>query len=246
MNHKFQQIIDDGEVSQDILDLVLKKMGDIEDLHVTSSNGMSFVFISKEKDNVYQYFKNDIKPKKIFNIIYYVSKNRTITILNIDNNYDLFVNIAEFVSYIPQNIIVWKKHKCLNEFNSEKIEEIISENIFKLLWDIGKCLYAFDKINLIHGDARIDNIGIANNKFILFDFDNTSFSNKESYNKDIHDFITSIKFNLGKKANEVFIPQFSSHYNFLYQIINKIHLKYDQRLDYDDIIYTLDNMEINI
>jgi len=246
MNHKFQQIIDDGEVSQDMLDLVLKKMGDIDNLSVTSSNGMSFVFISKEKDNVYQYFKNDIKPKKIFNIIYYISKNKTINILNIDNNYDIFANIAEFVSYIPENIIVWKKHKCLNEFNSEKIEEIISENIYKLLWDIGKCLYAFDKINLIHGDARIDNIGIINDKFILFDFDNTSFSNKESYNKDIYDFITSIKFNLGKKSKEVFIPEFSTHYKFLSQIIDKIYLNCDRRLDYDDIIYMLNNMKINI
>lgn len=246
MSHKFQEIIDDGEVSQDMLDLVLKKMGDIDNLSVTSSNGMSFVFISKEKDNVYQYFKNHISPKKIFNIIYYISKNRYISILEIDDKYDLFVNIAEFISYIPQNIIVWKKHKCLNEFDSDKLQEIISNNIYKLLWDIGKCLYAFNKINLIHGDARIDNIGISNNKFILFDFDNTSFLTEESYNKDIYDFITSIKFNLGKKANEVFIPQFSSHYNFLSQIINKMHLNFEKISEYNDIIFTLDNMEIKI
>ena len=49
---KYEDIIEDGEVSPDILTHVISKMGIIENLSVKCSNQMSFVFVGEEQENV--------------------------------------------------------------------------------------------------------------------------------------------------------------------------------------------------
>ena len=215
-------------------------MSVVEKLSVKSSNGSSFVFISPEKNNVYQYFSNSKTVYKIIKILKKILKvNIQLTFKNNIVEYNLYDFICQFISYKP-NIIIWKKHICLNFFDKEKIKKIINDNIVKLIWDIGKSLYALHENNISHRDARIDNIGILNGNFILFDFDGSSLNVS---NKDVYDFVVSIKFNLGDLWNNVKhnIPENNCN---SYDFINNI-IKIQQRnMPNCNIINKLNNLKI--
>lgn len=251
MEEKYKNILEENDIDKDIFFKVLKKLGDVKSIEVKSSNGSSFVILSDEKENVYQIFKYDKIAKKIFNIFNYLSKNKYHKIkfeCNFMYEYNLFDYLANLVSYIPENTIAWKKHICLNSFDKEKIKEIICNNITKLLWDIGICLYILHNIGVRHGDARIDNIGISNNKFILFDYDGSEMINDIYKNyKDLSDFIKSIKFNSDNKWKSIvkYIPLDSpSLYDFLDDIIYTEHKRSGK--SYIEIFNKLNNMNINI
>ena len=133
--YKYQNIIKEGEVSCDTMIAVLDKMGYVDDLNVKVSNGMSFVFISSQINNAYQYFTYETTARRIFNIISKIWKNKNIQLDFYFGSiyYNLYEYISQFVSFIPDNIIVWKKHLCLNSFSKDRITRIINDNYFKLL-----------------------------------------------------------------------------------------------------------------
>lgn len=245
MRNKYQNIIDEGEVTNNIIQEVVKNMGNVVNLNVKTSNGSSFVFITPEKNNVYQYFKYSTTTTRILKILKSITNDNIKLIVN--NNiieYNLYDFICKFVTYIPSNIIVWKKHTCLNSFEPEEIKKIITENLSKFLWDIGKSLYALHENNICHGDARIDNIGILNDNFILFDFDGSRISNVDS-EKDIYDFIKSIEFNVGEviwSNIKFFIP--SSRHNSANFIKDIINIHKTDICTSSDIIKNLDSLKI--
>lgn len=249
--YTYKHIVEQGEVSCDIMVTVLNKMGYVKDLNVKVSNGMSFVFVSSEKKNVYQYFSNINTPRRIFYIISKLWKNK---IINIEFyfgsiRYNLYDYISRFISFIPDNIIVWKKHCCLNSFDKESISKIISTNYFKLLWDISKGLYGLHINNVMHGDARIDNIGILDNNFILFDFDGSCIienTSEDVFEKDISDFLESIRFHSGKnwKYIEKYIPKVDYTYNFIGKIISNYSKFVKNKVTYSQLIIELNNLKI--
>ena len=242
IEHTFQNILDEGEITLDILNKVLSKMGEIKDLEIKSSSGSSFVFISKELENVFQYFINSRLENKISNIITKLLKNKDIKISLlydeeeiIEINYDILEYISCFVYDIPDpyNIIVWKKHICLNSFPKYKIVEIINNNIFNLMWDIGKCIYGLHQNNIIHNDVSIDNIGINNtmDKFILFDFDASNTMHPMfNYSVDIYKFLKSIKHNSGDNWNNIidFVPKYTENYTSSYVFLNEVYDLYEK------------------
>lgn len=250
--YKYQHIIKNGEVSCDTMITVLDKMGYVNDLDVKVSNGMSFIFVSGERKNVYQYFTHASMAKRIFDIMNILWKNKNIKIDFYFSNirYNLYDYIAQFVSYIPDNIIVWKKHLCLNSFGRDKIVKIINDNYFKLIWDISKCLYGLHVNNILHGDARIDNIGILNDKFILFDFDGSKVVTEPNFTflKDISDFVESIKFNSGDNWSKINknIPKADMSYFFISKIISNYTNRFKIKLSSSQIIYELDNLKIKL
>ena len=242
INHIFQSILDDGEITKDVLDKVLSKMGEIKDLDIKSSSGSSFVFISTELENVFQYFINSRIEKNIMTILLKLFNNKYIeTKLHdekeeiIEIKYDLLEYISIFVYNIPEpyNIIVWKKHICFNSFPKQKRIEIINNNIFKLMWDIGKCIYGLHQNNIIHKDVRLDNIGINNtmDKFILFDFDGSNImSSLFKYNVDVYDFLKSIKHNSDDNWDNIkkFIPTYHDNYTSSYVFLNEVYNLYEK------------------
>lgn len=223
--YKFQDILDEGEVDINIILNVQSVMKDMEDVIVKTSNGFSHVFIAQKNKEVYQYFRSSIVASRIINIYSNIKNMIEIKINNHVLYYNLFHFIPKLVNTHNNNIIVWEKHTCLNSFSKDKLKDIIINNFTKFLWDINKSLYGLHKNFILHGDARIDNIGIINNNFILFDFDGSSIvENNDNFEKDIYDFFKSIKFNLEDnrfKEIENLVPHTHNSFQIIYKIILK-------------------------
>jgi hypothetical protein len=212
------------------LDFIFKKIGIIDNFHIFESSGASIVICPiKENfgldiftmdnnnenqskhdiyENVYQYFAYNETAWRIFQMYYQLHRNKIIlvpcklTCSIYQINY--LDNLAQLVSYIPRNVIVWKYHTCLSSLPIKEKCFLIMNNIEKFLWDLTKALYGLCSNGIIHGDARIDNVGIYNGKFILFDFD---ASKKENdflllQTRDLSDLKSSIEFNIGQKNYE--------------------------------------------
>lgn len=204
---KFEHLILDGEINANILTTIEKYIDEnVKTLEYKSSNGLSFVFISEDIDTVLQYYLNKNTCIKIINIFNFISKASNINkkihfkknIYNLDFN--LLNFLSNFIDYKEDNIVIWEKIVCLNSFPKEVLVNIILNNITKMLWDISKCLYGLHCNSILHGDPRIDNIGIRSGNFVLFDFDNSNMDIKSfSYRKDNWDFLKSLKFNIGEK-----------------------------------------------
>ena len=202
----FQHLLLDGEINLNILNKIMKHIGYIQSLEYKSSNGLSFVFISEENVNVFQYYNYESVCIKIKNIFDNLARENLINkkiyfkkvIYNL--NFNIFNFLANFIEYKNEdNIIVWEKHLCLNSFSKEKLTDILVNNIIKILWDISKGLYGLHFNLILHGDSRVDNIGIKNNNFVLFDFDNSNIGNEiVSFRKDNWDFLKSLEFNIGE------------------------------------------------
>jgi len=235
-------LLGEGILTNDILEEVsmIKKFDEKKYREVKISNGNSIVFISKEDENVYQYYKDETVCKNIFFIMNKVNKNKRNKLYFEENvlkynNFDFIVNL---VSYIPNNVIVWKKVFCLNMLEGKELSSFILKNIKKLVWDISKALNTLHNLNIYHGDCRIDNIGIYNGNFILFDFDGSKISNTKEYTlmeKDVYDFISSIRFNVGdefKLIRDLFPNSYySSYYLMSFLLINIKGEKIDKKIN---------------
>jgi hypothetical protein len=203
----FTYLIDDGEIDLNILNKIIKYVGEVKTLEYKSSNGSSFVFISEEKKDVFQYYVSQNVCYKIINIFDAILRESLINKKIYFNKciFNLNFNLSNYLSYLvdvkqEDNIIIWEKHVCLNSFSKESLTNILVNNITKFLWDISKALYGLHYHSILHGDARIDNIGIRNNTFILFDFDGSNMGNEiSSFKKDNWDLLKSLEFNVGKE-----------------------------------------------
>lgn len=223
--NEYLNIIEEGEITEIELIYALDIMGlspyqNLEGLSLKVSNGLSHVFVYTKYKDVYQIFKKEATVSRIVSILKNI--NNVIKIDYID--YDLSKYITNIKKYdIDKKLIVWNKIRPLNSFKTEELQNIIIDNIFKLLWDIGKALTGLHKNNILHGDCRIDNIGIYEGNFVLFDFDGSRVSDiKENIlYKDFYDFKKSIEFNLDKKFKMIkhHIPLTDT--NFLFSLLDK-------------------------
>ena len=215
-------IIEFGDVTEENLLKVLPHMklspyDKLTGFQALCSNGMSVVYVSSELADVYQQFHGKGVYKNILSLL--TSCTETITYpLWIDNKNKIekSYNIFEFLPTIKgqideSNIIIWGKIIPLNSLSKIEIETTIVKNIVKFLWDIGRALYGLHKNGIVHCDARVDNIGLKNRNFVLFDFDASKkvdmiddYTSSQLMYKDYNDFITSIKFNLeAEKFNNI-------------------------------------------
>lgn len=206
-DEKYTNILEDGEVSEEMLNIGLGLFGltpndDIGEFRAIVSNGMSTVFTHhKGVPHACQCFAHKETFVRIINLLAGI-KPVELTIKNDDSSF-LRYDMCEYMPKIVGNredcnMIKWELITPLNSYtNSEKCN-IITNNIVKLLWDIGKAIAGLHENGIYHGDSRIDNIGIKNGKFVLFDFDGSrSCSPKDKHiYKDFSDFVKSIEFNV--------------------------------------------------
>ena len=245
---EIKDIIEFGDVTEENLLKVLPHMNlspyeELTNFQAFCSNGMSVVCVSPGLTEVYQKFKAKGVYQNILNLFTICEENITQK-LWLDNK-NKVVYIYNLFNYLPrvkdqideENIIIWEKIKPLNSLKSEEIANTIEKDIIKFLWDIGRALHGLHKNGIVHGDARVDNIGIKNGNYVLFDFDASkkvdmyTYTSTHLMNKDYNDFITSINFNLGtEKFNNIkeFIPDPSCF--FISFLENKEVLEYVKEL----------------
>lgn len=223
---KFSHLLEEEIIEPEILFNVLSKIGDVDDLDVKCSNGNSFVVIPRKTEfdldyfdrlfekkynvynNVYQYFLNPAKAQFIFFLLNKLHKKRVVDLQLFNEvkpiifSFNFFNYLARFVSYIPDNIITWEHHLCLNLLDNKKLKQLLVSNLTKFLWEIGCALHGLHKNGIAHGDCSIDNIGIRDGRFVLFDFD-ISVETKGVFDTTLyeHDFYrlkTSLQYHFDK------------------------------------------------
>ena len=74
----YSYLIDDGEIDLHIINKITKYIGSVKTLEYKSSNGLSFVFISEEKKDVFQYYVSQNVCNKITNIFNLISRENLI------------------------------------------------------------------------------------------------------------------------------------------------------------------------
>ena len=102
--------------------------------------------------------------------------------------------------------IRWNRINCLNTLKDYTY--IIDKNFHKFLWDIFKAITYFSLNGYCHNDVCIDNIGIRDGNFVLFDY-NLSKQKKDEYT-DIYKLFKSLQFhfNLPIAKNIIDIENF--------------------------------------
>lgn len=127
----------------------------------------------------------DIVPKLPKNIVYPIvfqkgfGKDKKVLFKH-RLTYNTFDYIVPYI-YCFRNLIVWRKIVPLNTLSYGLSREFLEKNFLKIWYDVSKALVALRKNNIFHNDTVLDNIGIYNHNFILFDFDG---SNNDSYGCD--------------------------------------------------------------
>jgi len=256
MQHtNFENLLLDGEINENILNKALLHIGKVRNLEYKSSNGSSFVFISTDNNIAVQYFNHRQIPEKIkiiFDAInktenFYVNKKFYFKNKSFTLNFKLKNHLSNFIDYKkPDNIIIWEKHVCLNSYTNDMIVKILSNNIIKFIWDISKGLYGLHSLFILHGDPTIDNIGIRNGVFILFDFDSSKINVEFlSFKKDNWEFLKSLKFNLGEeKWNNILedYPFISGSDSIIDDMI--VYMCKETKKDTDILIQDLNNLSI--
>ena len=243
-NEKYMNILEYGDLSEEMLDTGLGFFGltrydDIGDFQALVSNGMSAVFkYHKDIPHVYQSFVHKDTYTRVINLL---SCIKPVELNNSSGTmcYDMFDYIPKIIGNIDDcNTIKWELITPLNSYSNLDKYSIITNNIVKILWDIGKAIEGLHANGIYHGDSRIDNIGIKNGKFVLFDFDGSRkcLPSDKHIRKDFSDFVRSIEFNVNyEKGNKPydnlkeFVP-FPDHY-FLESLIEKNSIEFLDSLE---------------
>ncbi len=240
---KYEDIIEDGEVSPEILTYVISKVGIIEKLSVKCSNQMSFVFVGEDLDNVYQYYINETLAKKIFLMINRLSRNKDALYEFRDHKYkfNYFIHITPLIRYLPNNIIIWKKITPLNSIQQENLPQFVYKNFLRIVWDISKCLSGLHANGILHCDPTIDNIGIdkdsdGEERFVLYDFDGArEIKIGDDFKNDFYRLKKSIKlyYEIGNFPKKIIENLEIYFYNGLVidNIINLILPKFDNNME---------------
>ena len=220
--------------------------------NITSSGG-SIILVSNDISYIVQYYRSKRVVENIFIIFINILSNpvRTMkfvirsgfgpgSIKYMDRTlgYDLTDYLVKFEFYVrTDKIIAWKKIFTLNSLSEDEKKEFIRINLFKIIWDIGKALYGLHVMNIIHNDARIDNVGIQNGKFVLFDFDGSGEPEiKNKYFKDdFKDFKNSIIFNIDNDIDLSWFGNNTTNINLtLFKYLSNKRIQ-DENIDREDV-----------
>jgi hypothetical protein len=202
----------------------------------TSSSDNSVVYYTEGKDYVSQIFKYKDEYNRVKHIC-----------LNLDNIFPVNVFIKEHLyTYDPMSflsqmtsyqdssrLIVWKRIHCLNQITDYKF--IIKNNYYKFLWDIFKAITALHVMGYKHNDPTIDNIGIRDGNFVLYDYNLTRKLNvaQEDMENDFYSFFKSIRFHLQTEgAPRMFQPK--SLTDLVHSLSKKLDYSLTQTIQYLD------------
>jgi len=190
----------------------------IKPTKITDSSGSVIILIFNEF--VIKLFKRESVLNNVINIITnnsspYIVYLKTFINKNISTNVK---NIEEKPFYA----ICTNKLTPIIKNTQEKAILMVDLNndlsILKLLFEILDALYYMHNDGYCHNDCTLDNIGIVDNNFTLFDFNISSISiNTKS---DILSFIRSIKFNISQNIKD---EDLNENVSILFEYLDKIN-----------------------
>lgn len=166
-----------------------------------SSGDQSVVFSDTSKDWVEQQFHSTVIYTLIRHLAYQIRDRKEIA-MDWDEEEIYAFDPHCVLAYMilcedEQNRIRWKRVRCLNELSTEQRKELVRKNWIKFFWDILRALFTLRKMGYEHGDATLDNIGIREGYFVLYDFNlSRKISNHriDSFKKDLYRTLRSIRF----------------------------------------------------
>jgi hypothetical protein len=132
--------------------------------------------------------------------------------------------LQPFHSVLLQNAdskqqIDWKVIQCLNQ--NERYLWIVQDNIEKFLWDILRGIVGLHVLGYLHNDVSLDNIGIRDGCFVLFDY---NMSKRLEYaHTDFYKLIRSLRFHFDNK-----LP-FDWSEEYLYTLEDFVYVIQEQR-----------------
>jgi hypothetical protein len=171
-----------------------------------TSSGSSTVYLDEKEDTVYQKFISKETAARIADIMLKLMKKGRIEYnilfqtgfgprkqihLQEKISYGVFEYITPFRFWDENGTIAWNYIKPLNDSEKTMSANFLSKNYIKIWYDISKALLALKSIGIMHNDTVIDNIGIRNGKFVLFDFDGSG--TPETKGKDFIDDFTNLR-----------------------------------------------------
>jgi hypothetical protein len=99
---------------------------------------------------------------------------------------------------VGKQSITWHRIFCLNQIQDVGVRiGLIRENRNRFLWDIFRAIFGLHEHGIAHGDVSLDNIGIRQGKFVLYDYNLSQQATEERKNRDVHSLFRSLRFHLG-------------------------------------------------
>lgn len=166
-----------------------------------TSGDQSVVFSDPSQDWVEQKFHSKSTYNSVQTLATLIQETSTISVcFDGEENY-FFSPETVLVKMIAvnekNNSIRWQRVHCLNELSLEDRKIVIRKNWFKFFWDILRALHTLRKLGYEHGDATLDNIGIRDDHFVLYDFNLSKKQSKryfESFKNDLYRTVRSLRF----------------------------------------------------
>lgn len=183
------------ENSPRVVEFVMHETGlPFNELKLTTSGGLSLTIIPSLGNVVYQCFKPNTF-KNIYLAYQHTQKDQEKLTQRIAmiQRVEPKLNMAIIDRIIPLNeIFAMFDDNEPNKKPKAALVKYIRANANKLAWDISNAIAELAKVGIVQGDVSIDNIGIKNDQFVLFDFDKAREQSKELIEKDQTDLFTSI------------------------------------------------------
>lgn len=153
-------------------------------MSLTSSGG-SVVEYKEEDTYVYQTFTSKEVAERIATMMSGLQQE-TVCRLSFQKGFGkrkevLFQTIMRYPTFryivpfrgIRNRTLIWERIIPLNQVSYGLTPEFLEANQLKIWYDVAKALTSLHRVNLLHNDTVLDNIGIHGGNFVLFDFNGT-------------------------------------------------------------------------
>lgn len=171
--------------------------------HGFSSSGDSTVKVSAGQ--AVQYFRHVHVYTAVRQIAIELSTSSPINVLFSDGTRYTYRPLAFHSRYLAHSdaecSLTWERIHCLNQLEVPVRIHVIRTHFVKFLWDILKGIFAMFACGLRHGDPSLDNIGMRQGRFVLFDYNLSRKVNTLTYDdlqRDLYYFVRSIRWNLSQ------------------------------------------------
>jgi len=98
-----------------------------------------------------------------------------------------------------ESSVTWERIHCLNQMESHLRMRFIRTHYVKFLWDVLKGIFALSDCGFRHGDPSLDNIGVRQGRFVLFDYNLSRpvlpTQRSDGLRRDLYYFSRSLRWN---------------------------------------------------